>query len=88
MCLFWGADLWLSSDLHLLVDVDHPESQEVLVSNEACLQFGMGCFSGANCPLPALAALPCLSPAGDGPVGSQLAWLSPLFCERAGSVLG
>ena len=22
------------------VDVDHPESQEVLVSNEACLQFG------------------------------------------------
>ena len=21
-------------------DVDHPESQEVLVSNEACLQFG------------------------------------------------
>ena len=26
-------------------DVDHPESQEVLVSNEACLQFGMPGFS-------------------------------------------
>ena len=32
VCLFWGADLWL--------DVDRPESQDVLVSNEACLQFG------------------------------------------------
>ena len=28
-------------------DVDHPESQEVLVSNEACLQFGRWCLSGA-----------------------------------------
>ena len=31
----------------LPVGVDHPESQEVLVSNEACLQFGIGCLSGA-----------------------------------------
>ena len=31
----------------LLVDVNHPESQEVLVSNEACLQFSRGCLSGA-----------------------------------------
>ena len=31
----------------LLADVDHPESQEVLVSNKACLQFGRGCLSGA-----------------------------------------
>ena len=29
------------------VDVNRPESQEVLVSNEACLQFGKGCLSGA-----------------------------------------
>ena len=57
----------------LPADVDHPESQEVLVSNEACLQ----------CPLQALAALACLSPAGDGPVHSQLALLSPLFYEWA-----
>ena len=57
----------------LPADVDHPESQEVLVSNEACLQ----------CPLQALAALACLSPAGDGPVRSWLVLLSPLFCEQA-----
>ena len=31
----------------LLADVDHPESQEVLVSNKSCLQFGRGCLSGA-----------------------------------------
>ena len=31
----------------LPADVNHPESQEVLVSNEACLQFGIGCLSGA-----------------------------------------
>ena len=38
---------------------------------------------GCDCPLPALAALACLSPAGDGPICSQLGLLSPLFCERA-----
>ena len=50
----------------LPADVDRPESQEVLVSREACLQFGRGCLSGAECPLPALAAVACLSPAGVG----------------------
>ena len=29
LCVFWGADLWLRPS----VDVSHPESQEVLVSN-------------------------------------------------------
>ena len=38
---------------------------------------------GHYCPLPALVALACLSPVGDGPVRSQLALVSPLFCERA-----
>ena len=38
---------------------------------------------GRDCPLPALAALACPSPVGDGPVRSQLALLSPLLCERA-----
>ena len=38
---------------------------------------------GCDCPLLALAALACLSPAGDGPVCSRLALLSPLFCEQA-----
>ena len=40
-------------------------------------------FWAHNYPLPALAALACLSLAGDGPVGSQLALLIPLLCERA-----
>ena len=31
----------------LPADVNHPESQEVLVSKEACLQFGRWCLSGA-----------------------------------------
>ena len=31
----------------LRVVVDQPEFQEVLVSNEVCLQFGIGCLSGA-----------------------------------------
>ena len=30
----------------LPVDVDHPEPQEVLISNKACLQFGRWCLSG------------------------------------------
>ena len=48
-------------------DVDRPESQAVLVSNEACLQFGRGCLSGAAI------ALACQSLAGAGgqqPAGS------------------
>ena len=42
--LSWGADLWLIFP----ADVDCPESQEVLVSNEACLQFGRWYLSGAT----------------------------------------
>ena len=38
---------------------------------------------GRDCPLPALAALAYLSLAEDGLVCSQLALLSPLFCEWA-----
>ena len=68
-------------------NVDRPESQEVLVSREVCLQFCIGCLSGAECSLPALAALACLSPVGgwwvgpqqDASVRSWLALLSPLF---------
>ena len=41
-----------------------------------------------NYPLPALAALACLSLIGDGPVRSRIALLSPLFCERAWRWLG
>ena len=38
---------------------------------------------GRDCPLPALAALACLSLVGDGPVRSRPALFSLLFCERA-----
>ena len=62
----------------LLADVDHLESQEALVSKEVCLQFGIGCLSGADCPLPALAALTCLSP-GRGWEGPQLASYAQSF---------
>ena len=41
--LLWGCSLAAT----LPADVDHPESQEVLVSKEVCLQFGIGCLSGA-----------------------------------------
>ena len=30
----------------LQVDVEHPESQEVFIHNESCLQFARGCLSG------------------------------------------
>ena len=76
----------------LLADVNLPESQEVFVSNGACLQFGRGCLCGAAIApfqlwLPPTPTPACLSPVGHGPVRSQVAllWylLSPLFCERA-----
>ena len=38
---------------------------------------------GRNCPLPALAALTCLSLEGNRPVCNWLALVSPLFCEWA-----
>ena len=72
----------------LLADVNRPASQEVLISNEASLQFGGRGLSGAVI-VPFHLWLPpaCLSLAGDGPVHSLLAvpwyFLSPLFCERA-----
>ena len=72
----------------LPADVDRPESQEVLVSNEVCLQFGIQCLWSRDCPLLALAALACLSLAGDGPVRSRLALLIPLFCGCAWQWLG
>ena len=40
-----------------------------------------------HCPILALAALTCLSPAGDGPVLSRLALVSPLSVSRPGGIL-
>ena len=58
-CVSSGADLWLRLPP---ADVDRPESQKVLVSNEACLQFGSCCLSGALiAPFPLWLPLPaCL----------------------------
>ena len=64
-------------------DVNHPESQEVLVSNEVCLQFGNGCLSGAGIAPFSSGCLRLPSLVGDGLVRSRLALLSPLFCELA-----
>ena len=45
VCLFWGADLWLRPS----ADVNHPESQEVLVSNwEAAWSLVEHAVSGAE----------------------------------------
>ena len=38
VCLFWGPDPWLRPSQQF----NHPESQELLVSNRACLHFGRG----------------------------------------------
>ena len=67
------------------MDINHHESQEVLVSKEACLQFGGGCLSGvAIVPFQLwLPPPPRLSLAGDGPVCSRLALLIPFLCKRA-----
>ena len=64
-------------------DVDHPEPQEVLVSNEACLHLVDDASLGPRLPPSGSGALACLSPVGDGPVHSQLALVSPLICEQA-----
>ena len=79
------------------MDVDHPGSQEDLVSNwEPAHSLVKGAISGAEIA-PRLLALAvthlslCLW-LGEGPVRSWLAllWysLSPLFCERPGNALG
>ena len=47
VCCVSLLGIW-SLAMTLPVDVSCPESQEVLVSNEACLQFGRGCLSGAK----------------------------------------
>ena len=73
----------------LPADIDRPESQEVLVSNEVSLQFGKGCLSvAAIAPFWLWLPLPACLQQGDGTVRSRLALLSTLFCERAWWWLG
>ena len=86
-CAFSGTRVSLlgsrSLAATLLAGADCPESQGVLVSHEARLQFGGGCLPGAAIA-PVWLWLPRLSVScGDGPACSWLALLSPLFCEQA-----
>ena len=78
--LFWGADLWLRPSQQMLTVQDPKKSW--LATKSAAVWYRMTLW-GCDCPLPALAAFACLCLAGDGPECSQLALLSPLFCERA-----
>ena len=73
----------------LLVDVNCPESQEVFVSNEACLQFGIGCLSGATiAPFQLWLALPTCLQREMG--WSAASYLCLVLCSvnGPGSVLG
>ena len=80
MCLFWGADLWLRPSQQMSTVQDPKKSW--LATKSAAVWYRMS-LRGRDCLLPALAAFACLCLAGDGPECSQLALLSPLFCERA-----
>ena len=86
-CTFTGVPCVSSGELITGCDppsnVDHSESQEVLVNNEFCLQFGIGCLSRAVMPTSASGCL-CLPVSGRGWAGPlRLALLTPLFCEQA-----
>ena len=66
-----------SLSVTLPADVDYPESQEVLVSNEdlvSLLQFGIGCLSGA-----VIAPFRLWLPSGGGWAGLQLASCAQSF---------
>ena len=80
VCLSWGADLWLQPSWQMLT-VQNPK-ESWLAMKPACSLVDHASL-GLRLPLPALAALACLSLVGDGPVCSWLALLSPLFCEGA-----
>ena len=71
---------WCTTGAPSQADVGHPESQEVLVSKEACLQFGRQCLSGA-----AIAPSQLWPPVTGGgwSAAGYLYLFSPLFCERA-----
>ena len=67
----------------LPADVDHPESQEVLVSNRACFQFGKGCLSGAVIsPFQLWLPLPACLWWGMG--RSKAGWLCWVLCTVSG----
>ena len=84
-CVYSGE---LVSGFDPLVDVDRSESQEVLVSREVCLQFGIGCLSGADCLFQLWLSLPaCL---GRGLGWSAAGKLRSVLCSISGpgGVLG
>ena len=80
VCLFWGADLWLRPSRQMST-IQNPKKSWLVMKPAWCLVEDASL--GPQLPLPALVALACLSPVGDGLIHSRLALLSPLFCEWA-----
>ena len=80
MCVFWGADLWLQPSRQMST-IQNPK-KSWLATNPACSLVNDASLGPR---LPASSSdCPCLPVSGpDWPVGSRLALLSPLFCERA-----
>ena len=76
VCLFREADLWLRPS-RWMSTIQNPKKCW-LARKPAC-----SLVDDASLGPRALAVLACLSQAGDGPVCSWLALLSPLFCEWA-----
>ena len=77
---FWGADLWLRPSWWMST-IQNPKKSWLAMTSACSLvdDTSLGPrlpLSGSGCP-----HLPVLP--GDGPICSQLALLSPLFCERA-----
>ena len=80
VCVFWGADLWLQPSRQMST-IQNPK-KSWLATNPAC---SLVKDASLGPRLPASSSdCPCLPVSGpDWPVGSWLALLSPLFCERA-----
>ena len=79
VCLFWGADLWLRPSRQMST-IQNPKKSWLVMKPAWCLVEDASL--GPQLPLPALVALACLSPVGDGPIHSRTALLSPLLCEQ------
>ena len=71
----------VSSSMTLPAGVSRPESQELVVSNGACFQFGRGCLSGAEIVPFRLWLPPRLLVSGGGWASPQLASSPLVFAQ-------
>ena len=71
----------LVATLRQMSTIQNPKKSWLVTKPACCLVEDASL--GPQLPLPALVALACLSPVGDGLIHSWLALLSPLFCEWA-----